>query len=164
MKKRSTHLLALALFLLGTAVLAGSRNKTERNKAQVRKVFEEGLTQGRWDVFEEVHRKDFIAHAGKRNATLAEDLNSAKGWRQAFPDLVMTVDQMVAEGDLVAVRFSGRGTNTGSGNGLPATGNYADGSGITIFRIMDGQIAEEWTVSDELGLLRQLGLLPAPGQ
>jgi len=164
MKKHRTHLLALALFLLGTAVLAGSRDKTERNKAQVRKVFEEGLTQGRWDVFEEVHRKDFIAHAGKRNATLAEDLNSAKGWRQAFPDLVMTVDQMVAEGDLVAVRFSGRGTNTGSGNGLPATGNYAEGSGITIFRMMDGEIAEEWNVADELGLLRQLGLLPSPGQ
>jgi predicted ester cyclase len=77
---------------------------------------------------------------------------------------IMTVDQMVAEGDLVAVRFSGRGTNTGSGNGLPATGNYAEGSGITIFRMMDEQIADEWSVTDELGLLRQLGLLPAPGQ
>lgn len=146
----------------GTAVRAGAAEELEKNKAVVRKVFEEGLTQGKWDVFLEIHAPDFVSHAGKRNASLAQDLESAKGWREAFPDLVMTAERMVAEGDLVAVFFSGRGTNTGTGNGLPATGKYAEGTGMTIFRLVNGKITEEWTVSDQLGLLRQLGLVPTP--
>lgn len=147
-------------FVFARTVWAGAADELEKNKAVVRKVFEEGLTQGKWDVFLEIHTPDFVSHAGKRNASLAEDLESAKGWREAFPDLVMTVERMVAEADLVAVFFSGRGTNTGTGNGLPATGKHAEGTGMTIFRMVNGKIAEEWTVSDRLGLLRQLGLLP----
>jgi predicted ester cyclase len=73
----------------------------------------------------------------------------------------MTVDKIVAEGDLVVVRFIGEGTNTGSGNGLPATGKHLRAAGITIFRIVDGKIKEEWTSFDQMDLLMQLGLMPA---
>jgi steroid delta-isomerase-like uncharacterized protein len=71
------------------------------------------------------------------------------------------MDQVVAEGDLVAVRWTAGGTNTGVGHGLPATGKKAEISGITIFRVKDGKLAEEWGLIDTWGLLKQLGLAPA---
>lgn len=82
------------------------------------------------------------------------------GWRDAFPDLKITVDKQVAEGDLVAVRWTARGTNTGAGNGIPATGRAVQTMGTTLFRVADGRIAEEWTCADSLGLMKQLGMLP----
>jgi steroid delta-isomerase-like uncharacterized protein len=106
-----------------------------------------------------------VAHAGKETVTAAQDLALAKGWRDAFPDGAYTVDQVVAEGQFVVVRWTGRGTNTGTGNGLPATGRRVEAGGITIFRMRDGRIAEEWGVTESLSLRLQLGLLcpePAP--
>jgi steroid delta-isomerase-like uncharacterized protein len=137
----------------------GHRGSLERNKAIARMVFEDVLNHGKWDVYERIHAPDFVAHAGKRTEGCAEDLESAKGWRNAMPDLVVTIDHMVAEGDPVAVQWTGRGTNTGTGNGLPATGKRLEVQGITIFRIVDGKIVEEWNSIDELGLMRQLGML-----
>jgi hypothetical protein len=109
----------------------------------------------------EIHASDFVAHAGARTATLAEDLASAKEWRQAFPDAICTVSKLVAEEDLVAASWTCQGANTGVGHGLPATGKAVAVSGITIFRLKDGRLAEEWGVIDMWGLLKQLGLAPA---
>jgi steroid delta-isomerase-like uncharacterized protein len=67
---------------------------------------------------------------------------------------------LIAEGDLVAIYWIARGTNTGTGNGLPATGKKAELAGITIWRIVDGKIKEEWSAFDELSMMQQLGLLP----
>jgi predicted ester cyclase len=77
-----------------------------------------------------------------------------------MPDLVVTVEQILGEGDLVAVRWTARGTNTGTGNGLQATGKRLEVGGTTIFRVVDGRIVEEWNSIDELGLMRQLGAIP----
>jgi predicted ester cyclase len=67
---------------------------------------------------------------------------------------------VVAEDDMVVVQYTGRDTNTDSGNGIPITGKRVEVTGVTIFRISDGKIAEEWNESDMLGLMSQLGLLP----
>ena len=150
----------LVTVLLGNASGCAHGGSLERNKATARMVFEDVLTRGRWDVSERIHAPDFVARAGKRTEGRAEELESAKGWRSAMPDLVMRIEQMVAEGDLVAVRWTGAGTNTGTGNGLPATGKRLEIEGTTIFRIVDGRIVEEWNSIDEMGLLRQLGELP----
>ncbi len=131
----------------------------ERNKSIARRVYEEGLNQGRFEV---PYSADFVGHGGRRTFTHADGMAEAKGWREAFPDLNITVDKQVAEGDLVAVRWTARGTNTGAGNGIPATGRAVQTSGTTLFRMADGRIAEEWTCADSLGLMKQLGLLPAP--
>ncbi len=155
-------LLAAVVVLGGAEGATASHKEQERNKAVARRLFEEELSQGNWDVALEIHTPDFVAHAGTRTASLAEDIESAKDWRRAFPDLVVTVDQMVAEGDRVAVLWTGRGTNSGTGHGFPATGKSGQAGGITIFRFVDGRIAEEWGVIDQLGMLRQLGLLPKP--
>jgi hypothetical protein len=76
--------------------------------------------------------------------------------KKAFPDLTITVDQMVAEGDLVTVVWTFRGTNTAAGYGLPPTGARIELRGITVWRIVDGKIREEWTSFDELQAARQL--------
>jgi steroid delta-isomerase-like uncharacterized protein len=163
-KAQRAFLILLGLFLAILPGAAAPGGELEKNKAVARRLFEEALCQGKWDVFQEIHTQDFVAHAGKRTASLAEDLDAAKGWQQAFPDGQCRVDQIVAEGDLVTVRWTGRGTNTGAGNGLPATGKPAEIYGITIFRVKDGKLAEEWGLIDTWGLMKQLGLASAPKQ
>lgn len=152
----------LGLFGSMAVELAGHDSGHEKNKQVARQLFEVALNQGNWDVYNEIHTKDFVAHAGPKSATLSEDLDDAKGWRLAFPDGRYSVNQVIAEGEFVVVRFTGRGTNTGAGNGLPATGKQVELSGITIFRMVGGKIAEEWTEYNMLSLLKQLGLAP-PG-
>lgn len=127
------------------------------NKAVTRRVYEEGLNQGRFEV---PYRADFVGHGGRNTFTQADGMAEARGWREAFPDLHITVEKQVAENDLVAVRWTARGTNTGTGNGIPATGKAVEITGTTLFRMDEGKIAEEWTCADSLGLMRQLELLP----
>lgn len=131
----------------------------ELNKSVTRRVYEEGLNQGRFEV---PYSADFVGHGGRRTFTHADGMAEAKGWRKAFPDLKITVDKQVAERDLVAVRWTARGTNTGTGNGIPTTGRAVQMTGTTLFRMADGQIAEEWTCADSLGLMRQLGMVATP--
>jgi steroid delta-isomerase-like uncharacterized protein len=131
----------------------------ELNKSVTRRVYEEGLNQGRFEV---PYSADFVGHGGRATFTHADGMAEARGWREAFPDLKITVDKQVAERDLVAVRWTARGTNTGTGNGIPATGRAVQMTGTTLFRMADGRIAEEWTCADSLGLMRQLGMLAAP--
>jgi predicted ester cyclase len=152
-------LLALLLLLAAAAAARTPPDLLERNKALVRRVYEEGLNRG---VFEVPYRPDFVGHGGAATFTHEQGISEARGWRAAFPDLHMHVDLILAEADLVSVRWTARGTNSGSGNGLPATGKSAQVTGTTIFRIQDGEIAEEWTSGDSLGLMKQLGLLPPP--
>ena len=145
------------MFPCGADASDGPRTDTLAiNKAVTRRVYEEGLNQGRFEV---PYRPDFVGHGGANTFTHAQGMAEARGWRDAFPDLRITVDQQVAERDLVAVRWTARGTNTGTGNGIPATGKSVQMTGTTLFRLDDGAIAEEWTCANSLGLMRQLGLV-----
>ena len=121
----------------------------ERSPQEIgRTILEDVLGRGRITENEHLYAPTFVAHAGARDATRAEDRAATEGWRQAFPDLKVRVLRMAAEGDLVAVQFTARGTNSGSGNGLPATGVSVEAGGMTIFRIVDGQIVEELTYTN----------------
>jgi steroid delta-isomerase-like uncharacterized protein len=142
-------------FLATNAALAGPQE--ELNKSLARRVYDEGLNQG---IFTVPYTNDFIGHAGNGTFTRAASLAEAKGWRQAFPDLKMNIDLILAEKDLVAVRWTATGTNSGTGNGLPATGKSVKVTGQATFRLVDGKIAEEWASGDSLGIMKQLGLLP----
>ncbi|HXZ40447.1 MAG TPA: ester cyclase [Terriglobales bacterium] len=106
----------------------------------------------------EIYAKDFVNHETTKDLNFDESEAVDHGWRAAFPDLELTVEREIAEGDFVTVSWRGRGTNTGSGNGLPATGKKTDGRGISIFRVVDGKIKEEWTEYSQMLILRQLGL------
>ena len=142
-----------------TASDAARAESLELNKSITRRVYEEGLNQGRFEV---PYSADFVGHGGRTTFTHADGMAEAKGWREAFPDLKITVDKQVAEHDLVAVRWTASGTNTGTGNGIPATGRAVQITGTTLFRVADGRIAEEWTCADSLALRKQLGLLATP--
>lgn len=78
----------------------------------------------------------------------------------AFPDLERTIDDLFAVDDKVVARWTARGTHDGELMGVPPSGVVATSSGITVFRMADGRIAEEWSVSDMLGLLQQIGAIP----
>ena len=85
-------------------------------------------------------------------------------FRTAFPDMHYTIEDLFGAGDRVAVRWTARGTNTGSLMGLPPTGKAVAVSAVYIFRSEGGRLAEAWGDFDALGMQQQLGLLPNPGQ
>jgi steroid delta-isomerase-like uncharacterized protein len=133
----------------------------EQNKAIAKRAFEEILSQGRFELAEQLYAKDFVNHGIHRDVRLDEDQAALRGWHDAFPDVVVVPEKLIAENDLVTIYWIARGTNTGTGNGLPATGKKAELAGITIWRIADGKIKEEWSAFDQLSMMKQLGLLPA---
>lgn len=131
----------------------------EQNKALAKRAFEELLSKGKFELAEQLYAKDFVNHGIHRSFGLEEDQAALKGWHEAFPDITIIPDKLIAEGDLVTVYWIARGTNTGAGNGLPATGKKVEQSGITIWRIVNGKIKEEWSAFDQLSLMKQLGLV-----
>ena len=135
----------------------------EANKTVAKRVFEDIFNQGQFDVANEIYSPSFVNHAHHhRDIGLKRDQDAARGWKSAFPDLKMTVNLAVAEGDLVALLWTGTGTNTGEGNGIPATGQKGELRGITIWRIQNGRITEEWSEFDQADILKQLRLTGSP--
>src|ERR1700746_3128181 len=106
-------------FLLAGIACASSLQ--EQNKALAKRAFEEILSKGRFELAEQLYAKDFINHGIHSNANLEEDQTALKGWHQAFPDVVIVPEKLIAEDDFVTIYWVARGTNTGTGNGLPAT-------------------------------------------
>lgn len=149
----------VAIVLLSSPAYAGELE--ERNKAVARTAVEEVLGRGKVELYDSLYSSDYVSHSGPRDSGRDADREATKGWHQAFPDLRITVDKIIAEGEHVAVRFVAEGTNTGSGNGLAATGKHVRIPGMTIFRIVEGKIVEEWPSFDQLDFMRQLGLMPS---
>src|SRR4029453_9491632 len=145
-------------FLVAGFIFASSLQ--EQNKAIARRAFDEILSAGRYELAEQLYAKDFVNHGIRSNSSFEEDQAALKGWDAAFPDVVIVPEKLIAEDDLVTIYWIARGTNTGTGNGLPATGKKAELAGITIWRIVDGKIKEEWSAFDQLSMMQQLGLLP----
>ncbi|HYA47934.1 MAG TPA: ester cyclase [archaeon] len=95
-------------------------------------------------------------HGLHRNFNLEEDQAAARWEKQVAPDLKMTVDLIAAEEDFVTVVWTARGTNTARIGWLPATGVKFEERGITVWRVVDGKLHDEWTSFDDLGILRQI--------
>ena len=123
-----------------------------RNKAVAMRVFDEIFNQGKFQVADEIYAPDFRNHGATRTVDLKIDQDAVHAEKKAFPDLRLTVQDMVAEGDKVAVLWTFRGTHTGSGyEGLPPTGTKVEVRGITIWRFENGRIVEEWSSFSETG-------------
>ncbi len=140
---------------------------TEDNKAIARRVFEEGLNQGKVAVYDEVFAPNYIHHDPDRPTirTLEDFKRYITMTRSAYPDIHLTVEDMIAEGEQVVVRWTWRGTNTGDlviPRHIPATGKQVTVTGITISRFAGGKFVEDWHVADYLGMYQQLGLIPVP--
>lgn len=152
-------LLTAAFSFVGCATSKAGRARTEaakaeKNKQVARRFFTEILNEGRFEVAQELYAPDF--RNGRFSAE--DDIEAARGWRQAFPDLRFDVEILVSEGDYVSVFWRLRGTNTGAADGLPATGRTVDTRGVTIWKVIDARLKEEWTVMNEASARRQLGL------
>lgn len=137
---------------------------SEANKALALRVPLEAFVQGRVGVIDEVISPDLIDHGsppglppGREGVKLL-----VQAVRSAFPDLMITVNQAIAEGDLVMLHITASGTMTGDWAGMPASGKSATWDAVHIDRIEDGKIVEHWVVQDQLGMLHQLGFIPFP--
>jgi predicted ester cyclase len=140
----------LAFGALASFAAAQSSPTTEaRNKAIATRVFEEIFNQGRFEVANEIYSPDFQNHGLHRVIDLKTDQDAVHAEKQAFPDLRMQVERLIAEGDWLTVLWTFRGTHTAGGyGGLPATGTPIEMRGITIWRIVDGKIRDEWSSFD----------------
>jgi steroid delta-isomerase-like uncharacterized protein len=153
--------------VLSRGTEARSVSAAEENKALVRRSFEEVFNQGNLDAVEEIFAPDYVLH----DPTSPEEIRGTEGmkqyvsmYRHAFPDLQQTIEDQIAEGDKVATRLTGRGTHQGELVGIPPTGNRVEAPGIVTNRISGGKIAESWANYDAMGMMRQIGAIPEPGQ
>jgi steroid delta-isomerase-like uncharacterized protein len=142
----------------------GPLETMKANKQISRRLVEDAFNAGRTEVIDELIAPTFVNH----DPSVTEDLigpegtkQLIEGYRTAFPDLKVTVEEQIAEGDLVATRWTARGTHRGPFLGMEPTGKQATVTGLTIDRIENGKIVESWNNWDTLGLLQQLGVVPA---
>jgi steroid delta-isomerase-like uncharacterized protein len=137
----------------------------EANKAIIRAYVETVWNRRQLDRADEVVAPDFVDHAPLPGQ--APGLDGAKRkwamYLDAIPDLRVTIEELIAEGDKVGARRSYEGTHQGVLLGIPATGKQLRVGGISIFRLADGRITEHWEQLDRLALMQQLGVIPAPG-
>ena len=137
---------------------------TEENKALVRRFFEEMWNQGDMSVANELLAADHVHHFSDEDIHGPDGVKQLVHWlRTTFPDIYTSTDDMVAEGDKVAVRFTIRGTHLGEGMSVPPTGKRVVYTGVDIFRLAGGRIVERWGEVDSLGLRQQLGTIPPIG-
>ena len=135
---------------------------SEQNKAIVRRFIEEIWNQGKLSVADELIAEEHVFHdpqypGGEGLEALKQYISS---FRSAFPDLHFTIEDLLAEGDKVVERWTVTGTQTGDLPDIPATNQYGVVTGINIYRISDGKIAEQWAAWDTLGMLQNLGVVP----
>ncbi len=154
----ASRLAMTALLALWPALgqAASDPSELKRNKAIAMRVFSEIFNQKRFAVADQIYAPDFVNHGIRRDVSLQEDLAAARAEVTAFPDCVMTVEMLVAEDDLVTALWTFRGTHTAFGYGLPPTGTRVTLRGITIWRIRDGRIHDEWTTFNVLSAYMQL--------
>ncbi len=139
---------------------------TERNKHLVRYTFEKLFNTGELALADELVSQDFLNHDAPPGvppgpAGLRQMVTML---RTAFPDIQFTVEDLVAEGDTVGHRFTARGTHQGELLGIAPTGRPVLFTGMIITRFAGDQVVEDWDNIDMLGLLHQLGVIPALGQ
>ncbi len=139
----------------------------EENKAILRHALDEIWNKGNLAVADELAHPDLVARSNTLGMAASNTLAQMKGlvamYRAAFPDLSVTFDEMVAEGEQVAVRFTATGTHLGPLLGIPPTGKRATVANITVYHMRDGRIMDQQGLTDTLGLLQQLGVAPQLG-
>jgi steroid delta-isomerase-like uncharacterized protein len=126
---------------------------SEQGKELVRRYLEEAWNKGNVDAVDDLFTPELAARL--------KPLIGA--FRTGFPDWHCVIDDFVVEGDKVVNRWTGKATHTGNFFGIPATGKSVVVEGITIHQIADGRIVADWSQSDQLVLMQQLGVAPGPG-
>jgi steroid delta-isomerase-like uncharacterized protein len=141
----------------------------EANEALAHRFHMDIFQQGNLAVADEIVTPDFVIHSPGLPPQMQRGAEGVKQFaaaiRNAFPnDLRITHDDTISAGDKVVIRWSSTGTHNGVFMGIPPTGKPTTVTGIDIFRIAGGKLGELWQNWDQLGLLQQIGAIPAPGQ
>ncbi|HEX6710720.1 MAG TPA: ester cyclase [Rubrobacter sp.] len=135
----------------------------EENKAQFRRMYEEGLNQGNLAVTDQLIDPECLDHeahpGGDRGPEAMRALITML--RTAFPDLHFSIEQLVAEGDTVAGRLTMSGTHKGPLMGMPPTGRSLRQNHMHFVRFRDGKAVEHWGVRDDVSMMQQLGVMPS---
>jgi steroid delta-isomerase-like uncharacterized protein len=133
----------------------------ESNKALFRRYFDEGTNRGNLDVVEELFAPDYKHHDPANpdvivgNEGVRRHIQTLRG---AFPDITFQIEDMVAQGDKVVIRWTANVTHTGDYFGIPPTGKSATITGMNTWQVQDGKAVEGWVNRDDVGLMQQLGL------
>jgi len=136
---------------------------TEENKALIRRYWQ-ACNEHNFDVLDELTTTDYIQHGTTDDRNLQDVKAFYTILIAGFPDINAAIDDVIAEGDRVAVKMTTRATHKGEFRGIPPTGKTATVTEMAVYRISEGKIAEGWLLSDMLGLMQQLGVIPTPGQ
>jgi steroid delta-isomerase-like uncharacterized protein len=137
----------------------------EQNKAIVRRWVEGGWNGGNLDLVDEFYADDYILHDPAMPVHGREGFKQyVTMYRSVFPDLRFALEDVIAEGDTVAWRITARGTHQGALMGIPPTGKPVAISALVISHFVESKWAEDWVNIDTLGMLQQIGAIPAPGQ
>lgn len=137
---------------------------SQENKALSRRFFE-AFNAGDWDTITGLVSDEYVSHdpAQPEEVRGPEALRAQlEQYRVAFPDLTFTIEQQLAEGEYVVTRWRATGTHRGELFGIPATSRQGNVTGVSIDRIQNGRFVETYGNWDTLGLLQQLGVIPAP--
>ncbi len=136
---------------------------SERNKALVRRAVDRVYNGGDYAAVDELVSNDIAVHLGSMGELHGpEALKQFHGTlRSAFPDIRFEIEDQIAEGDCVVTRWSAMATHTGSFQGVSPTGKRVHVTGVDIDRIVGDRVVECWTTADNLGLLQQIGAIPA---
>ena len=133
------------------------------NKTVGRRFFEDMLAKGNWALAEELTTPDLVMHHPASPTPIngrEAVVGMLQGFRAGFPNLNIVAEDVFGEGDKVAVRWRATGTHTADLFGIPPTGKAMNVAGISLVRMANGKIAEDWVAEDTHGLMRQLGVIP----
>jgi steroid delta-isomerase-like uncharacterized protein len=136
---------------------------TEANKTIVEEVIEEAFVHTDEKAANRLFADDFTPHSWPGVTDKQGFFAAQKRVAAALTDISMTIDDLIAEGDKVVARITARGTHTGDFMGMPASGKSYQISETHIFRLRDGKVVEHWRDADMLGMMKQLGTMPARG-
>ena len=133
----------------------------EKNKDFIRVYTAEFWNQQNIAAFDEYLSTDLVVHSPDGDRNYEQYKGLCQAYFSAFPDLHITTDEIIAEGEKVTKVWTANCTHKGEFIGIPATGKRIMVKGIEVFRIADGKIAEIWAIMDNLGMMQQLGVIPA---
>lgn len=150
--------------LLGILLLAGidlPAQTPEKNKETVRKLYEDCLNTGNLELLNQFISEDYVADIrGKKIRGPSGFTETVREILHGFPDIRFTVEDLIAEGDMVVVKWTSQGTHTGSFMVFPASGKQVANHAVAIYQFRDNKIIQSSVYPDRLGVLQQIGLIP----
>lgn len=130
---------------------------SEKNREVVRRIYEDCLNTGQLELLNQFVGQDFVGIDGQKGpagfAGIIQEL------RQGFPDIHWTIEDLIAEGDRVAVRWEWQGTHQRTFRGFPASQKQMTNSAIAIYQLRDNKVVQAWIQTDRLGFLQQIGVV-----